>query len=97
GREHLSPVSYAWSQPGVILYYLRLALWPRDLCVDLGWPAADFARNGMEIVGSTLAIGLLLAGTVWGLARRSWLGFLGLWFFGILSVTSSIMPVVDLA
>jgi tetratricopeptide (TPR) repeat protein len=95
GQQHLSPVTYALNQPGVILYYLQLAIWPRYLCVDLGWP--DLSRDGMAVAGPGLVIGLMLAGTIWGLLRRSWLGFLGLWFFGILSVTSSMMPVADLA
>jgi len=30
----ISPVDYALTQPKVILYYLRLALWPHVLCLD---------------------------------------------------------------
>src|SRR5262249_29445586 len=95
GQKNLSPISYALNQGGVILYYLSLSVWPRDLCVDLGWP--DRSRDWLSIAGPCLVVGAMLAGTIWGLLRRSWLGFIGLWFFGILSVTSSIMPIVDLA
>ena len=40
---------------------------------------------------------LLLAGTIWALARKPWLGYLGVWFFVILAPTSSIVPIKDLA
>ena len=43
-----------------------------------------------------VVIGLLL-GTAWCLIRHPALGFLGIWFFVILSPTSSILPVKDLA
>lgn len=99
-REHLPMLPYLLTQPAVILYYLRLALWPDHLCIDLGWPAVDLSRFGEtwpQIVVPALIVGALLAGTIYALFRRPWLGFVGLWFFGILSVTSSIMPVADLA
>ncbi|MCE9546981.1 MAG: hypothetical protein K8T25_16020, partial [Planctomycetia bacterium] len=34
---------YFRSQPGVVLHYLRLAVWPDGLCVDYGWPVAKSA------------------------------------------------------
>jgi len=36
-----------------------------------------------------------LSATVWGLIRKPWLGFLGLWFFLILAPTSSFIPIKD--
>ena len=32
--------SYLCTQPGVIVHYLRLSLWPSALCLDRGWPVA---------------------------------------------------------
>ena len=32
--------SYLLTQPGVIVYYLWLSVWPVDQCLDYGWPAA---------------------------------------------------------
>lgn len=88
------PWSYARSQPGVILYYLRLSLWPDPLCLDYDWP---IAQTWMSIVPGMLAIGLLLGATVIGLmGRRGW-GFLGAWFFLILSPTSIVVPLQQLA
>jgi tetratricopeptide (TPR) repeat protein len=83
------PWSYACSEPGVILYYLRLSVWPRPLCMSYQWPDA---RGFWQIFPGTLAIGLLLAATVRGLLDRKGYGFLGAWFFLILAPTSSILP-----
>jgi Flp pilus assembly protein TadD len=93
-----SPWSYAWSyaltQPGVILHFLWLSVWPTPLCLDYGWPVA---KTLGEILPSILVVGLLLAITAWGLiGRKNW-SFLGAWFFLILSPTSSIVPLGDVA
>ena len=87
-RPAVSPWEYARSQPGVLLHYLRLSVWPHPLVFDYyHWPAAP--------VPHTVAlIGLLLA-TAWALRARPALGFAGAWFFVILSVTSSIIPIAD--
>jgi tetratricopeptide (TPR) repeat protein len=84
---------YARSQPGVIVHYLRLSVFPNPLCVGYDWPLASTMA---QIVPGAIAMGLLLAGTVWGLmGRRGW-GFLGAWFFLILAPTSSILPLNQL-
>jgi Flp pilus assembly protein TadD len=86
--------SYARSQPGVILHYLRLSLWPRPLCISYEWPVANTLG---EILPAAIVVGLLLATTVWGLrAGRAW-GFLGAWFLLILAPTSSVLPLKQLA
>jgi tetratricopeptide (TPR) repeat protein len=92
--HHTSPLEYALSQPGVILHYLRLAFWPTGLCLDYYWPVA---RDGADVIPAGVVILLLLGLTAWLLVRRSWLGFLGAWFFLILAPTSSVMPLKDLA
>ena len=63
----ITPLEYARSQFGVILHYLKLALWPTGLCLDYAWPVA--ARAG-EIAPQAIGVGLLLAGTLWALLRR---------------------------
>ena len=86
--------AYARSQPGIILHYLRLSLWPDRLCLCYEWPVADTLG---AILPGMLVVGLLLATTTWGLRKwRGW-GFLGAWFFLILAPTSSIMPLPQLA
>jgi tetratricopeptide (TPR) repeat protein len=88
------PWSYARSQPGVILHYLRLSLWPHPLCFNDEWPVAHTLG---AILPAALAIGVLGTATVWGLMRRRAWGFLAAWFFLILAPTSSIMPLRQLA
>ena len=41
GARQFTWWSYLLTQPGVIVHYLRLALWPSGLCLDYGWPAAQ--------------------------------------------------------
>ncbi|HET9530463.1 MAG TPA: tetratricopeptide repeat protein [Blastocatellia bacterium] len=94
GVKTVTPLSYFVSQPGVILHYLRLAFWPDELVLDYGWPEAKTAG---EIVPPAIILVLMAGATVWALARRKPYGFLGAWFFLILSLTSSFIPLSDLA
>jgi tetratricopeptide (TPR) repeat protein len=82
---------YAITQGPVILHYLRLIVWPRDLCLDYGWPLASFgeALPGLVVVAMLLGMGVVLA------FRRSPWSFPALWFFGILGPTSSVYPIPD--
>ena len=91
---HLTPWEYLRSQFGVIVHYLRLSLWPTNLCLDYGWPVAKAAG---DIVPYALIVGLLGLLTLFALKRCREVGFLGVWFFLILAPTSSVMPIVDLA
>jgi tetratricopeptide (TPR) repeat protein len=85
---------YLFSQPGVILHYLWLALWPEGLCLDYAWPVASDA----SAVAPPLVVLLLLgAVTLWAVWRWPAIGFLGGWFILCLAPTSSLVPIVDLA
>jgi len=92
--KSLTPVEYLQTQFGVIVHYLRLALWPDALVLDYAWPVA---RTASAIIPFAAIIIGLLAATVWALVRRPAVGFLGAWFFLILAPTSSVMPIADLA
>jgi tetratricopeptide (TPR) repeat protein len=92
GISTVAPWRYALSQPGVILYYLRLSFWPHPLCLDYSRP---FATKFWQIAPPSVALAALLAATVWAVVRRPALGFLGAWFFLILAPTSSVMPLDD--
>lgn len=92
GLEGISPLDYAMTQPGVIVHYLRLALWPQELCLDYGWPIVNGYR---EIVLSGIAVLALVIGVVWAFLRKPWLAFTGAWFFIILGPTSSFIPIKD--
>ena len=90
-RLDVGPWEYARTQPAVILYYLRLSIWPTSLCLDYSWPIATSLRQELPAV---IAIAALLAGTFWALRRKPMLGFFGAWIFLILAPSSSFFPIV---
>ena len=91
----ISPRQYLFTQPGVILHYLRLSGWPTGQALDyIDWP---LAREAGDWLPQGLAIVALLGATAWALWQRWWPGFLGAWFFCILGPTSSIVPIADVA
>ena len=68
-----------------VMHYLRLAVWPSPLVFEYE-PA--WVHSAAEILPSAVPVALLLAGTIVALWRRWATGFLGAWFFLILSPTS---------
>jgi protein O-mannosyl-transferase len=80
---------YLLTEPGMILHYLWLSLWPHPLCLSYGWPEAGI-WTGTLLPG--LAIVLLLGTTVWACKMNSAWGVLGAWFFLILAPSSSFLP-----
>ncbi len=90
----VSPLGYALTQPGVILHYLRLTVWPQGQCLDYGWPVATTA---WQIVPPLLVVLAMMGATVWCIWRHPALGFLGGCFFLILAPSSSFIPIRDLA
>jgi tetratricopeptide (TPR) repeat protein len=90
----MTPWMYLRSQPEVILHYLRLVVVPHPLVLDYHWPVAD---DDWHIWPPGLVILALLGASVWAVARGAAGGFLGAWFFAFLAVSSSVVPIVDLA
>lgn len=95
GFREFTGIDYALTQPGVILHYLRLSLWPHTLCLDYAWPITDY--DPAAFLPPLAVVGAMVSMTIWGLIRRAPLAFLGVWFFGILAPTSSIIPIRDVA
>lgn len=91
---HVTVADYARNQPQVILHYMKLAFWPSRLCLDYLWPVFPW---GPRLYLSSLAIGCLLLLTAWALVRFPAWGYWGVWIFVLLSVTSSFVPLQDLA
>ncbi|MFB3890705.1 MAG: tetratricopeptide repeat protein [Phycisphaerae bacterium] len=89
----ITPITYAATQFGVVVHYLRLAVWPHPLCLDYGWPVAG---TPWAVLPPALLIVALLGLTAWALAKGRPAGFAGLWFFLILAPTSTILPIQDL-
>lgn len=93
GIVAMPPLTYALSQSGVILHYLRLAFWPEGLCLDYGWLPAE--QTFATVAATTVILALL--GMSWrACARKSATGFAGACFFLLLAPTSSFIPVADL-
>jgi tetratricopeptide (TPR) repeat protein len=90
--ETFGTLEYARTQPGVILHYLRLALWPHPLCFDYAWPIAARLSDWLP---QTAALAALLGVTAAWLLRRSWGGVAGAFFFLFLAPTSSFVPIQD--
>ncbi len=87
-----SPLTYALTQPGVILHYLRLAIWPAGLCFDYsGWP--EVRSVTVAHLPAYLAILTLVILTMIGTIQRRPGAWLGVMFLGTLAPTSSVLPV----
>ena len=80
---------YALTQFKAITTYISLSLWPHPLVFARG---AFWVTSIFEILPHALIVLGLFAGTLIALKKNTPLGFLGLWFFAILSPTSSIIP-----
>jgi tetratricopeptide (TPR) repeat protein len=89
-----TPWAYLATQPGVLVHYLRLSVWPDALCLDYFWPPATTIS---AILPPALAIAALVGLTAWALARRPAAGFVGAAFFLVLAPTSSLVPMEDMA
>ncbi|QDU39293.1 TPR repeat-containing protein YrrB [Maioricimonas rarisocia] len=92
--ERITSTSYLFTQAEVLLWYLRLSVWPAGQCIDYGWP---FRERLSEVLLPGLVIVALLLATLWCLLRRSPWGFVGAWFFVILAPTSSFVAIRDAA
>ncbi|MCB1056041.1 MAG: tetratricopeptide repeat protein [Acidobacteria bacterium] len=91
GLDSVGPLDYLRTQAGVIVHYLRLAVWPSPLVLDYddwpivhGWGAA--APAGLLVLA-------LLALTVWALLRGRAAAFPAACFFLVLAPTSSVLPI----
>ena len=87
-------LNYTMNQGVVIMHYLRLAVWPSGLCFDYSWP---ITKNWRILAPPIIVILAMLAITTRGLIRNRLWSYPLVWFFGVLAVTSSFVPVKDLA
>jgi len=92
GLRELKPQVYMMTQPGMLLHYIRLVFVPYPQAFSYrAWP---WVTQVADVLPAGIAIGLLALVTAYLMLRQHWLGFLGAWFFGILSITS-IVPLID--
>jgi hypothetical protein len=93
GMENVTPKTYLFTQAGVIVYYLRLSVWPSGTAIDYqSWPwtrtLGETMPEGAIVAGLLVMTGVLL----W---RRPAAGFVAAWFFIVLAPTSSVLPIID--
>ncbi len=88
----ISTWEYLRTQPGVILHYLSLIVWPRWLILDYHWP---IATSPLQIYGLGSIVVVLLAASVWLWFTRPRVGVVALSFFLLLALTSSVLPIAD--
>ena len=91
GYEKVSSWEYLLTQCRGIVIYLKLSLWPHPLVLDYG---TGVSRSLAAVWPQALLLVGLATGTFWALGRRPVIGFLGAWFFIILSPSSSVVPLV---
>ena len=87
------PLAYLANQPAVVVWYLRLAVWPTKLCFDYGWPVYrtwHLLAPWCVLVGTALAMA-----TYFGIRRRL-AALPALMFFTLLAPTSSLIPCNEL-
>jgi len=85
---------YALTQLNVLIHYLKLSVVPYPLCFDYRWPLVE---SPFDALWPGILTILFALGTLWALWKRTWIGFVGAWFFVILAPTSSLNPLPDAA
>jgi len=104
--EALTWWQYALTQALVLLKYLKLSIVPYPLVLDYMHPAqhtllapdSGYSRPvaWALILAPVITIAALLVVTGFGLVRRRPWAFCAAWFFGVLAITSSVIPIADL-
>ena len=85
-----SPWTYLLNQSVMIVRYLRLSIWPRDLVLNYGWPRP---LTLADVLPQSFLVIALIAATIAAARRHPKIAFAGAWFFLILAPTTSIVPI----
>jgi tetratricopeptide (TPR) repeat protein len=86
----VSPWTYLLHQPGMILTYLKLVLWPSPLVLDYGRTLPITLQTALPALLVVLA---LFAATLVALWKRPMVGFPAAWFWLTLAPSSSLLPI----
>jgi len=87
----VSAWTYLLNQAQMIVQYLKLTFWPRELVLDYG-PARGLVL--MDVLPHGILMVALLTLTGIALVLKPTAGFLGAWFFITLAPSSSFVPIV---
>jgi tetratricopeptide (TPR) repeat protein len=82
--------TYLLNQAPILLRYIQVTFWPRDLVLDYGIPQPLTLTD--VLLPATIVVAIVVAVLVL-LVRRPHAGFLGAWCFITLAPTSSIVPI----
>ena len=88
----ISPLTYGLTETGVVLHYLRLAIWPYPLSLEYDWMPKTNIRDALP---SLCLLGGLLLLSGWLARHRREAAFLIASFVIILLPTSSFIPISD--
>jgi tetratricopeptide (TPR) repeat protein len=86
----VSPWTYALTETKAIYTYVTLSVWPHPLIFNRG---PVFIKDSIEALPYITVTLLVIAFSSWALVNKPKLGFLGAWFFIILSPTTSFIPI----
>ena len=86
-----TPWTYLLTESGVVVHYLRLAIWPAPLVLDPYW---SMVRSLGPVAWPLAMLAGLVGLTLVGMTKRRPAAFAMAWFFAILAPTSSVLPVV---
>ncbi|HVT72129.1 MAG TPA: tetratricopeptide repeat protein [Lacunisphaera sp.] len=90
-RTGVSSWEYALTQARAVALYLKLAFWPNPLVLDYG---TTLAHSFAAVWPQALLLAVLAGATAVAAVRRMPAAFAGIWFFGILAPSSSVVPLV---
>ncbi len=96
GFDRFGPLQYLMTQFGVVTHYLRLIVVPLGQTFDYDWPLMRTPLAVGVLVPLAVLIGLLAAAWRWRQAQPL-LAFAIGWTLLVLTPTSSVMPIADLA
>lgn len=88
-------LAFVLAQPRVVMHYLALSVWPARLFLYVNTSVFD-VHSAAQVWVPAAALVVLLAASVAGVIRRSWLGFVGAWFFVTLAPASSFLALTDI-
>jgi tetratricopeptide (TPR) repeat protein len=86
GFDTVDVARFYLTQPEVLLFYLRLYLWPAGLTIDRAFPLAR-ASQPLAWLAVAAVAGLVVL-TLWALRRAPWAGFCAAWWLAALAPTS---------
>lgn len=94
GSIAVGPLQYLATQAGVLIHYIKVTLWPVNLCLDYDWSPAVFSS---KVVVEFIIMALLEMFSIYLFLKHRATGFIALAFFIMLFPSSGVIPLSDCA